>query len=123
VAGAQESFGDWLIDEELPQRGLGLTAFAREIGVRTSTIYRWRNHNPKPSMVGKVARLLGYPYGELTERFGMGAKKKRDDQSEADLVERAAKELAAYPLEVYEEILRRVEADRRRQDVGNRKDS
>jgi transcriptional regulator with XRE-family HTH domain len=117
-----ESFGDWLIDEELPQRGIELTEFAREIGVSTSTIYRWRARNPRSSMVGRVARVLDLPFGELTERFGMGAKKKRDDEDE--LVERAARELAAYPPEVYEAILRRVEADRRRrQDVGNQKDS
>lgn len=123
---AQESFGDWLIDVELPERGIELTEFAREIGVRRSTIYRWRERNPRASMVGRVARQLGLPYHELVERFGMNAasKKSRDNNDDENaLIERVAHQLAAYPDDMLKEIMARAEAERRRQADGNRKDS
>lgn len=123
MAGTEESFGDWLIDSELPGRGMELTEFARQLDVSTSTIYRWREHNPRSNMVGRVARLLGYSYVELAERFGMGRKKTRDTDNEAEHVRRTVEELAAYPADVYEKILARVEAERRKQEEGNRKDS
>jgi hypothetical protein len=124
VAGTRgSSFGDWLIDVELPGRGMELTEFARQLDVSTSTIYRWRAHNPRSNMVGRVARLLGYSYVELAERFGMGRKKTRDNDDEAEHVRRTVEELAAYPDDVYEKILARVEAERRKQEESNRKDS
>lgn len=122
MAGTGGSFGEWLIDVELPGRGMELTEFARQLGVSTSTIYRWREHNPRSNMIGRVAQLLGYSYVELAERFGMGRKKRRDND-ENDLVERVARELLAYPPEVRREIMARVEQDRRKQEDGNRKDS
>ena len=127
MARTGESFGDWLIDSELPGRGMELTEFARQLDVSTSTIYRWREHSPRSNMIGRVARLLGYSYVELAERFGMGRKKSRGNDDEAEHVRRTIEELAAYPTDVYETILARVEAERRRQEEGkgegNRKDS
>jgi hypothetical protein len=59
------TFGDWLLDEALPSRGIGVMEFAGRLGTYTSTIYRWRDHPPRRNMVGRVARELGLSYPEL----------------------------------------------------------
>ena len=123
------AFGTWLVEEELPYvRGISLTEFARQIGVETSTIYRWQERDPRPNMVGKVARGLGLDVRELTERFPtLAPKKKRqrrqpDGETDAARRQRAVEELAAYPEDVYREFMREVEEKRRRQ-ADNRKGS
>jgi len=121
------AFGAWLMDEELPARGLEVTEFARQIGVETSTIYRWRWHDPKRSMAGKVARGLGMELRDFQERFPtLAPKKKRqqrdDDEAAAARRQSAVEELAAYPEDVYREFMREVEEKRRRQ-ADNRKGS
>lgn len=123
MPGAEGSFGRWLA-EELPARGIGITEFARQMGIDPSTIHKWKKRDPELSTVGKVAQLLGSDYHELVERFHMsGRRKKKRDDVEDEHVRRIVEELAAYPDSALEALLARVEAERRKQEEGNRKDS
>jgi hypothetical protein len=125
VPGAKGDFGRWLI-EELPARGIGITEFARQMDIDPSTIHRWTKRDPELSLVGKAAQLLGCDYHELVERFhmsGRSRRKTRNNDDEAEHVRRTIEELAAYPDDVFQEILARVEAERRKQEESNRKDS
>lgn len=63
------TFGRWLLDTELPSRGIEVVEFTRRIGVSTSTVYRWKKCDPRPSMVGRVARELGLDYQRLRVLF------------------------------------------------------
>jgi len=125
VSGTEGDFGRWLI-EELPARGIGITEFARQMNIDPSTIHRWKNRDPELSLVGKAARLLGCDYHELVKRFhmsGRSRRKTRNNDNEAEHVRRTIEELAAYPDDVFQKILTRVEAERRKQEESNRKDS
>lgn len=62
------AFGRWLLDE-LPARGLEVAEFAQSIGVCPSTIYRWKERDPRLSMVGRVAQELDLDYYRLRDRF------------------------------------------------------
>jgi hypothetical protein len=109
----------------LPARGIGITEFARQMGIDPSTIHKWKKRDPELSTVGKAAQLLGSDYHELVERFHMSGrrKKKHDEVVEGEHVRRIVEELASYSDDALEALMARVDAERRKQEEGNRKDS